>query len=354
MLSNADDYYFLNLSGLEHYIKGDTYPLRKARGDGSHRVLKYEDLLYLNEEKLRRWNYGAGFGSTAVTPPRRNLQKSNFSDSVNYDVVSWGDDKAFLDPSIKLEGNTFPLVNVDGYRDNYHMPPTYNSLRIITDHFIPLTSVTAINPTFLDEECIDSAYDNITGLTRTIRRCNYLTDSSVAVTYYNGSVYVDRSSDVTDNRFVPKKYIFYRGLSRYGYEDGRFVAELHPVEYDFTYANTQFKGYFVKSAFFVFLITLGITLYNSNNPNDSICKTVTLNASVTSSEGEEFVSIISPLDTGFSLVREAATMCDDYGITESYLLNNGWGYEVGRHPPSVIGYMESFLIIDHDFDQKRA
>lgn len=52
MLNSASDYEFLDMSGLEGYVKGEIFPKRSNK-----RLFKYEDLLFLQEGKLERKNW---------------------------------------------------------------------------------------------------------------------------------------------------------------------------------------------------------------------------------------------------------------------------------------------------------
>lgn len=54
MLDTASDYEQLDVAGLARFIKGDVWPVREVRGDGSWRAMKYEDLLFLLEAVRER------------------------------------------------------------------------------------------------------------------------------------------------------------------------------------------------------------------------------------------------------------------------------------------------------------
>lgn len=149
MLSSATDYTCLDLTGVEGFIKGDIYPVRKARGDGSHRALKYEDLLYLHEAKLKRENYGNS------TFEKQKPYGRNFSNSAFEDVVSF----SILDNHVLKEGwdlsETYDLTTNDiSYRSGIGVMLEIGAL----------TSVNVSNGAahrFLSKSNVEEAYENI-------------------------------------------------------------------------------------------------------------------------------------------------------------------------------------------------
>ena len=68
MLSRAGDYEILDVTGLESFITGQIMPVRNG---GEKRILKYEDLLFLEEGNLERnrWTAIDRDNITRVSPP---------------------------------------------------------------------------------------------------------------------------------------------------------------------------------------------------------------------------------------------------------------------------------------------
>jgi hypothetical protein len=151
MLSSATDYTCLDLTGVEGFIKGDIYPVRKARGDGSHRALKYEDLLYLHEAKLKRENY-ANSTFTKQKPYGRNLSNSAFKDVTSINIQNNRD--YVLKDDWDLSGPKSMTEKGIVYRSGI-------SFMIDNGAF---TSVNVSNGTthrFLSKSNVEEAYENI-------------------------------------------------------------------------------------------------------------------------------------------------------------------------------------------------
>lgn len=79
MVSDAKDYCELDVSRLEGFIRGDIFPVRKMRGDGSWRSEKYEDMLFLDEARLERMYWHTPLPrEKRKTPPGRMLSRLAF------------------------------------------------------------------------------------------------------------------------------------------------------------------------------------------------------------------------------------------------------------------------------------
>jgi hypothetical protein len=149
MLSSARDYTCLDLTGVEGFIKGDIYPVRKARGDGSYRALKYEDLLYLHEAKLKRENY-ANSTFEKQKPYGRNFSNSAFEDVVSFSIL----DNHVLKEGWDLSGTKSLTTNDMSF---------YPGMAVMLE-IGAFTSVNVSNGTahrFLSKSNVEEAYENI-------------------------------------------------------------------------------------------------------------------------------------------------------------------------------------------------
>ena len=75
MISAAADYEYVDTTGLSAFITGGILPVRMASADGSERVLRYEDYLFLLEGYYERANWNAS-PSVSVQPSGRVLDET--------------------------------------------------------------------------------------------------------------------------------------------------------------------------------------------------------------------------------------------------------------------------------------
>ena len=77
MITRASDYEMWDMTGLSGYITGDVLPVRAVAADGSELAMRYEDLLFLQEAFLERYEVISTISGRA-TPKTRELSPGNF------------------------------------------------------------------------------------------------------------------------------------------------------------------------------------------------------------------------------------------------------------------------------------